>query len=330
MVVAATAGALGLVSAARSGDPDQGARVGDVLDSTDEVDGVPIAFPLPPGAFEVTVAPATRTPDLTPVDDEVPAQAAPGSSYVAVSWGWQDLSDGRDALPVRTFLVVDGRRYAVAHRDERLDRPFATSSVAVVVPGESPDVSVEVDYDGLTLRADADSGLVEPGPADGLDQPASTTALDPYDRGIPDGFVTDMGDNGAVDLTVRRTTYVVGLGWADEGTEYLVATLVRHPGTLVLLDPEERRRRREVEASYRLDAFAGRVTLAGEGPGTRLAGQPARPLPTDVVETRAWVVEVGAPVTATARTRADAVRDYAVGATVPKRLRLTGSVSTAG
>lgn len=137
-------------------------------------------------------------------------------------------------------LRADGRDYPVSGRDGLVLDPNGPlqqgGGVWVAVEGDPKDLEVRVTTDGVSQVLDASDGSVEAGRAADLAEIPSQDELREM-KGASCGTPTRLDDSGLrvdyrpslkcrVQLALH-TPYVDGLGWSDEGREFLVVHVVR-------------------------------------------------------------------------------------------------------
>ncbi|WP_134742200.1 hypothetical protein [Nocardioides sp. 503] len=233
----------------RTGEDDRPrAEVGQLFDVPFEEDALPhYGEVLLPWARTKAGAGSTREelPDL--VGAEANVRAPEGGRFVRVEVKLEEdyiiplSSIGRPySQETEVVLRADGRDYPVSGRDGLVLDPNGPlqqgGAVWVAVDGDPSDLEVRVTVDGVTQVVDASDGSVENGPAARLGELPSQDELRAMPS-IPCGTPERLDDSGIrvdyrpglkclVQLTLR-TPYVDGLGWADEGREFLVVHVVR-------------------------------------------------------------------------------------------------------
>ncbi|MBC9731940.1 hypothetical protein [Nocardioides marmotae] len=190
-------------------------------------------------------APREELPDLLGAEANV--RAPEGGRFVRVEVKLEEdysiplSSIGRPyAQETEVVLRADGRDYPLSGPDGLVldpDGPFQQGGgVWVAVDGNPTELEVRVTVDGLTQVVHASDGAVESGQAAGLGELPSQEQLAEREA-IPCGTPRRLDDSGLrvnfrpdlechVQLTLR-TPYVDGLGWAEEGREFLVVHVAR-------------------------------------------------------------------------------------------------------
>lgn len=116
----------------------------------------PARIVVPTGALRIWTGEPTRTLAAEDVRDTAPFEAAPGTSYVPISWsydtaGFEDLSSylATDATPSITLHSGDH-----SYRLPPPSRHASDQSFYVVVDGDAADLALAVDFDGVTQTVD--------------------------------------------------------------------------------------------------------------------------------------------------------------------------------
>ena len=258
VVVAALAATLVVLKAQ---DPRPRAAVGEVLDHPFQEDPLPHAGQvlLPWARVQVAAGePRQELPEVLGAPS--PLQAPDGGSFVRV-----DVSLEEDfALPLaavatpysqetEVVLRADGRDYPLSGRgglvlDPGLPGPQGGSRW-VAVAGEPSDLEVRVTVDGETQTVDASDGSVDAGRAADLARLPSPDEVR-ASEGSPCGKPRRLDDSG-LSVTYRpslqcrvqlvlRLPYVDGLGWAEEGREFVVVHVVRPRRVSLTTGPQDR------------------------------------------------------------------------------------------
>jgi hypothetical protein len=213
------------------------AEAGDVIGANADIAGPTATVPLPSGTLAVTVGEPTKELD----EDLVGGQptTVDGGRYVGVQWDFdQRIGGGAEVVVPLTgqvkapvvWLVSDGHRYRVGSpyrvvlngrgiQDIGLGRQY------VAVEGDSDNLRLEVDYDGLTQRVDLPSGKVYATQARALEDIPTQGVRACRPAGKVDGQgLTDVPISCHANATARLP-YVAGLGWAKPGHEWAVVDL---------------------------------------------------------------------------------------------------------
>ena len=172
-------------------------------------------------------------------------------------------------------LVVDGRRFPLA-ASGRVRAACLRTCVAgiegaqwVAVTGDTTKLGFAVTYGGVTQTVDARTGTVRPGRATGLYGSRTSTPGCAEPR-WSSGFAAQH--DATCELTVTRTAYLAGLGWAPSGTTWI--------GVELDLDPPYEVQRRDGAAVADESVLPAGITvdyrLQGASPVYR-ADQPAGP-----------------------------------------------------
>jgi len=261
---------------------DNGVLAGSILPSSlrdvEKLEGTPLTVNLPRGVLEFIVADPVDEVLYVPELDYGHAEAADGVSLIGIGWSYRPAPWGlprTNALTEKTpspsaALVVADRPYDLGpllSLDDDIVAP-AEGAVIFAVPGEPDsltvdDFDVQVTYDGLTQSINVATGEKDLGAATTLQVGTPPTS--------PGADCPDLeGDQSSPGLfldlvcqinSVTSTPYVPGLGWADEGTTWLVVTVQDHVFEYGW-NPEP-----GVDAAVRYDATS-------EGPRLSIAGVP--------------------------------------------------------
>lgn len=232
---------LALVLGACTGEDDAARRapVGALADGVVSVEGRTSVIALPGLELRATVGLPVQELAAAGVDLDT---APEGGSLVPISWtvdlaGAVRLPSLPDAEPpqVAVSLVADGRAYPL---DEVLLRDPAeveqgspllelSGSTAVAVAEEDPrELAVRVEWDGVTIEARRGEAVRDAGPAERLTTVPSRLVRTPVACDVPQ-VRAPRGlrvRRSACSLQVQRTPWVGGLGWAEAGRGWLVAT----------------------------------------------------------------------------------------------------------
>ncbi len=221
--------------AACTGDAEQDelpqASVGDVLEAglTGSIEGRHTYVVLPGRRYDFTTStPQERIDTVTAGDAGVSATADDDRRFVSIGWSL-DVVPGdtfvmapRDEVSPVLTLVADGERHEVGALDEE-----GRYGAVVVVPEDVDDISLEVEYDGLTqVIEDAYDQVINR--ADGppslyLDAPRLTTTY--CETGRLRGGDPRVGFFGGTSVAQVSSPvpYVGALGWAPSGRAWVVA-----------------------------------------------------------------------------------------------------------
>ena len=180
--------------------------------------------------------------ELRDTEDSVPVDRAPGASLEDPVFGLE--ADGETwELPALSGWV-DGIEVAPGARREY-----------VALPADAEKVTVTMTYDGVTQTIDAATADVSVGDAAPLYDAPSPSPGGPCGDQLwsPGAAALDGAGSACFVLGSATHPYVAGLGWAPEGSRWLVVTVVPGPPTAF----ETRRgpveaRASDVETSYAL------------------------------------------------------------------------------
>ena len=169
-----------------------------------------------------------------------PVRATAGATLVPVSWSVRPATSGSSAeiqaVPITIRLVAGERSLDLADgplMSLRSPEGETHPPMSLVGVERAADLSIEVEYDGVTQTLDIATGELDTGLAAGIDSPTST-----IDTGCGEGagchLGTDPGSTWQVDrndatITVRPLTirpYDPELGWAASGQRW--ATVGMH------------------------------------------------------------------------------------------------------
>jgi hypothetical protein len=245
--VAALAGT-GCWSAADGPGADAGrsARVGEtfVAQLASEIEGFPTTVVVPGRRYDLVVtSPRERMDSITAGEEGVRDEAAEGTAFVAVTWdltaaGGDALvfaGQGPEASP-RLSLVAGGETYEVGALDEE-----GVHARWVVVPEDTDDIGVAVEYDGVTQTVEDVSDRLA---GDPVGAPELLYAEDPPGLHQPDCPEPAEGPEPAryvfstCSVTITEPfPHHRDLGWADAGRAWVVARLRVTPITVGWDDP---------------------------------------------------------------------------------------------
>lgn len=259
----------------------------DPPDGNARIPGLTSDLQLPFADYRVTVGEAVdELPPSCCVDALADVRAPEGGSFVGVSVAMASRLSravpvavpGVD-LPTPTFtLLVDVSRTLEPEQVEypvtTIDRTWADTAflghavqtyVAVDGVPEVGDVSLRVDYDGVSQVMHPDRDVVEAGDAAQL----RYSDLVPRQAGCgsvraESGFVVARGDAPLCSTTRQRLAYVGGVGWADPGRQWLVVTT--NVSRYVSLDRVVGERRYDYLSGSSEGDVSLSATLAGEPP----------------------------------------------------------------
>ncbi|MBM9460745.1 hypothetical protein JK386_12595 [Nocardioides sp. zg-536] len=190
-------------------------------------------------------APREELPDL--LGEQANVRAPEGGRFVPVEVKLEEdyaiplSSVGRPYVQqTEVVLRADGRDYPLSGRDGLVLDPEGRGpqggGVWVAVDGDPTELEVRVTVDGVTQVVHASDGSVEGGQADRLGElpsPEELLAREATPCGTPrrlDDSEIRVGFLAGLECRVQRTLrtpYVDGLGWAEEGREFLVVHVVR-------------------------------------------------------------------------------------------------------
>lgn len=215
--------------------------------------GTGISFQLPQGIVQITVGPA-QSVEAGAADSEEPS-----GRYIPLSWEW-DLGAGVppgtsgyvSLTSNKTATItadVDGRRYDLGSAYGTKDSTGGSGTTFYVPVDESTtaaDLAVEVAFDGVVQSARGDGSSLSSGRASSLYEQEPARAAQCRFRRVPQS----AGADDACTASMVRRPYVDTLGWADEGSEWLIVSLsvsthdrkgtaktdVRHDGEEVTVD----------------------------------------------------------------------------------------------
>lgn len=210
-------------------------RPGDTVparDSSQFAQGAPVSLTLPIGRLEVYLGTPTRTLRSADTLEPDTVEAPEGETFVPITWQYDAasfgdltdyLGDGIETAPKVAF-VADGASYRLPAPEARGE---GAESFYVLVEGDGRDVSLKVDFDGVTQSLDLRTGERDTGaaaPLYDLDVKAgrarSCAADTKYDRSGPGKTPTF-----ACTITpVLRLPYAAGQ-WAPEGSSWLTTTI---------------------------------------------------------------------------------------------------------
>ncbi|GAA4675073.1 hypothetical protein GCM10023226_10310 [Nocardioides nanhaiensis] len=268
--------ALAALMTACTGEDDEARRapVGALADGVVSVEGRTSVIALPGLELRATVGLPVQELSAAGVDLDT---APEGGSMVPISWtvdlaGAVRLPSLPDAEPpqVAVSLLADGRAYPL---DEVLLRDRAeveqgdpvlelSGSTAVAIAEEEPrDLAVRVEWDGVTIEAERGEEVRDAGVAERLATVPSrlvrtTVPCDPPRVRSPRGPLQVR--QSACPVQVQRTPWVGGLGWAEPGRQWLVAT-----GSTTLVGLTTTSRRDPVSYAV-VETSPGPLTLDGE------------------------------------------------------------------
>ena len=236
-VVLAAAALLGLTACTGSDSSEDDlprARVGQVLPVglPGSIEGRHTYVVLPTSRYDFTVStPRDSVDSITAGDAGLSAEAGEGARFVMIEWSLSGvlgdsfvMAPPPDVSPMLT-LVADGEEHEVGALDEE-----GVHAAAVVVPADTDDIGLHIEYDGHTqviedaydqviTRADGPSALYHDAVHLGF------TECTPSQLSGGDARVGFHG----TDVTARVATpvpYFGPLGWAEPGREWVVARVI--------------------------------------------------------------------------------------------------------
>lgn len=237
----ATAGCSALPGVDSEGDDLPEAALGDVVTAgfSWQIQGHGSHVIVPGRRYNLIVSePATRMAGLDPTEQDISSKVPDGARAIGVAWdlepvdadGWRLVRD-QDTTPIELTLTVDDEEFALGDMRDYEERTGAW----VVVPEDADDVSLSVEYDGVTQTIEdpySPVGTIPRHPIAGLyhEPPGAhredCTAAEFTRR-------TEPGQWFGGDCTVGWSDplpYVPGVGWAEAGSQWVAVRVYLRPG----------------------------------------------------------------------------------------------------